>query len=292
MMDEVSLLHRRGGQEFIGLASQTLVWRTCLRQIAFLTGGVEVPFREETDEVYTGAAAFAFLLEVICGLHSPVLGETEVFGQFKNFTAQALENEEAITPALRHFLPALIQSAKNLRAEHLVGIGSQGYGSLVRKLSKTETAVTLMGAGQLVEEILPWLAKEKKLQLVCRQPEKALRFNKKYPQLQVDSASEAKDIFSCLVVAAPLSDRELLNWLEQRPGQVRKILDLRGELEQPELFKNYQFIGLKDFFASIEQNKQELSQKVLTLKEVVKSKAQEYSERSLCRPYGWEDLCV
>ncbi|WP_413290165.1 hypothetical protein [Bdellovibrio sp. HCB337] len=289
-MDDISLLHRRHHKGFQGLSDQSLVWKTCLRQIAFLPeNAVEIPF-EEGDEIYKGKDAFAFLLEIICGLRSPIVGETEIFGQFKNFTTEALEKQDAMTLQLRGFFQALIQTAKSVRAEYLVGLGSQGYGSLVRKLSKNDKAVTLLGSGQLVEEILPWVAKEKALQVVCRKPIKAARFSEKYSNLKIDALATVQDVYSCVVVAAPLSDEELLQWLKTQ--SVHKVLDLRGELEKPELFKDYQFIGLKDVFKSIEENKKDLSQRVQTLKGVVQSRAQEYFERSLYRPYGWEDLCV
>lgn len=289
-MDDISILHRCGAKGFEGLSEQSLVWQTCLRQIAFVPQAQVETAYEEGDEVYSGKEAFAFLLEIICGLRSPIVGETQVFGQFKNFASQALETQNALTLQLRGLFQSLIQTAKSVRSEHLVGIGSQGYGSLVRKLSKKDTAVTFLGAGQLVEEILPWVAKEKSLQVVCRQPEKAMRFLEKYPELQIKGLTETQEIHSCVVVAVPLSDEELLQWLQSRP--VQKILDLRGELKTPELFKNYQFIGLKDVFKNIEENKKELSQRVSALKGVVQSRAQEYFERSLYRPYGWEDLCV
>ena len=37
------------------------------------------------DEVFTGQNAYVFLLEVVCGLKSPILGETEVHGQYREF---------------------------------------------------------------------------------------------------------------------------------------------------------------------------------------------------------------
>lgn len=288
-MDDISLLHRRGHKAFPDLAEQSLVWKTCLRQIAFIPEGGDVPF-EEGDELFVGKDAFAFLLEIICGLQSPIVGETEIFGQFKNFVNETLEKQNAMTLQLRGFFQSLIQTAKSMRAEYLVGLGSQGYGSLVRKLSKNDQAVTLLGSGQLVEEILPWLAKQKSLQVVCRQPEKAQRFMEKYPALKIDSLAGAEEVYSCLVVAAPLKDEELLQWLKSH--KVQKVLDLRGELEKPELFKDYQFIGLKDVFKNIEENKKDLSQRVVALKDLVQRRAQEYFERTLHRPYGWEDLCV
>lgn len=288
-MEGVSILHRRGHKSFTGLAEQSLVWKTCLRQIAFIPEGGQIPY-EVGDEIYAGKDAFAFLLEIICGLQSPIVGETEIFGQFKNFVNTSLETRNFMTLQLRGFFQSLIQTAKAMRAEHLVGLGSQGYGSLVRKLSKHDKSVSLLGSGQLLEEILPWLTKEKSLQVVCRQPAKAARFKEKYPALKIESLSEASEVHSCLVVAAPLKDEELLQWLQSY--NVQKILDLRGELEKPELFKDYQFIGLKDVFKNIEENKKDLSQRVVALKELVQRRAQEYFERTLHRPYGWEDLCI
>jgi len=288
-MEDVSILHRRGLKALPDLAEQSLVWKTCLRQIAFIAEGEAIP-AEEGDEIYSGKEAFAFLLEIICGLQSPIVGETEIFGQFKTFVGTALETQNSLTLQLRGFFQSLIQTAKSLRAEYLVGLGSQGYGSLVRKLSKHDKAVSLLGSGQLVEEILPWLTKEKSLQVVCREPQKARRFVEKYPALKMDSLASAQEVYSCLVVAAPLKDEELLHWLKSY--KVQKILDLRGELERPELFKDYQFIGLKDVFKNIEENKKDLSQRVVALKELVQRRAQEYFERTLHRPYGWEDLCI
>ncbi|HEY8270478.1 MAG TPA: hypothetical protein VIG33_06280 [Pseudobdellovibrionaceae bacterium] len=292
-MQDILLLHRHSHKVFSGIVDQSLVWKTCLRQIAFLPEGSDLPW-EEGDEIYSGAEAFAFLLEIICGLKSPIVGETEIFGQFKNFTSKALESKNAMTLQLRGFFQSLIQMAKSLRTEHLVGLGSQGYGSLVRKLSKNDPAVTLLGSGQLVEEILPWLSKEKALQVVCRHPEKAQRFKEKYSTLKIDSLDGTPELYACLVVAAPLTDEELLRWLNshQASHPVGKILDLRGELERPELFHEYQFIGLKDVFRNIEENKKDLSQRVITLKDLVRQRAQDYFERCLHRPFGWEDLCV
>jgi glutamyl-tRNA reductase len=285
-MEEIFLLHRPGPKAFQGLSEATLIWKTCLRQVAFLSEFPEDFEQEPGDEIYSGTEAFSFLLEIICGLHSPVVGETEVFGQFKNFVAQLT------APMWPQFFQTLITMAKSLRAEYLVGLGSQGYGSLIRKLTKTDEAVCFFGAGQLVSEILPWLAKEKQLQVVCRSASKVHDFQEKYPKLEIHDISGESKIHACLVVAAPVSDQELLEWLERHPGQVHKILDLRGELENPQSFKNFHFVSLKEVFASIEQNKKDLELKVLGLKKIVQQKAQEYAERSFHRPFGWEDLCV
>jgi glutamyl-tRNA reductase len=294
-MDDFVILHRPGSaRPEISPGSGQPVWKTCLRQIAFLSSDRAAEARLAGDEIYDHAEAFAFLLEVVCGLGSPVIGETEVFGQFKNFVAtNALISTVPFSLSLRNFLQAVIQSAKSLRAEHLVGLGSQGYGSLVRKLSKTDAAVTILGAGQLAVEIIPWLTKQKAVQVVCRDLNRARSVQVAHPSVELRQIDVVEtSVHGCLVVAAPIADADLFAWLQARPGQVRKILDLRGELEEASLFKEYQFFSLKDVFSNIEKNKKDLEQKVVELKKLVRARAEEHAERIHYRPFGWEDLCV
>src|SRR5207253_8864098 len=75
-----------------------LEWRTCLRRILFLNqvdnrsliAAVESDqLSPATLEIYRGFDAYRFLLEVICGLNSPLIGETAVMGQFREFCAHA-----------------------------------------------------------------------------------------------------------------------------------------------------------------------------------------------------------
>jgi glutamyl-tRNA reductase len=295
-MDDMVVLHRKSSQRGKPFGPKALVWKTCLRQIAFATSFEAELLRKEGDEAFEGATAYAFLLEVICGLRSPVIGETEVFGQFKNFVSNSADfslGSPAQDLALKNYFQTLIQAAKSLRAQHLVGLGSQGYGSLVRKLSKADESIAIFGSGQLAAEVLPWVAKEKTTQLICRNKARGEKLQAAHPSLQViETADQSVAVHPCLVVAAPVSDRFLLAWLKARPGQVRKILDLRGELEDATAFGEYQFISLKDVFANIEKNRAELEQKVLHLKQIVQERAQEHCERIHYRPFGWEDLCV
>ena len=95
-----------------------LIWRTCLREVWFAeeagelsgTEVVDVGIASEQSEASPrersgerGAAAservggrgaapsnvdgdaYRLLLEILCGLQSPMLGETQVMGQFKSF---------------------------------------------------------------------------------------------------------------------------------------------------------------------------------------------------------------
>ena len=92
-MSDIILVHRKSNQEFKSLAADTsslaLVWKTCLRQIVIFQND-NSDFNQELglndlDEVHENEDALQFLIEILCGLHSPVFGETEVFGQFKKY---------------------------------------------------------------------------------------------------------------------------------------------------------------------------------------------------------------
>ncbi|MES3036484.1 MAG: hypothetical protein V4736_01135 [Bdellovibrionota bacterium] len=70
------------------------LWSTCQREIIvtdLVTAEQHHLFSraqnsgDTLDQVYTGSDAYQFLLEVISGLHSKLIGETEILGQFKTF---------------------------------------------------------------------------------------------------------------------------------------------------------------------------------------------------------------
>src|SRR6187402_880925 len=119
---EFSVVQSAPGQ---GLAGG-VVWRTCLREIAFVANGSPVP---AAVDALQDEAASAHLLEVICGLGSPIVGETEVMSQFKAFAA-GLTPEHA---ALRDMSERLLADARTVRARFLTGLGSRSYGSAVRR---------------------------------------------------------------------------------------------------------------------------------------------------------------
>src|SRR5437660_4432656 len=133
----------------------SLEWQTCLRRILFLSsnenravieaaeGGKALP---PTVEVFRGEEAYRFLLEVICGLNSPIVGETAVMGQFKEFSLRARFPKTAWGPFLIGLMTNLLMDAKHVRHGHLQGIGSKSYGSIVRQQVKGMPTVAALGA--------------------------------------------------------------------------------------------------------------------------------------------------
>ena len=93
MLDDLVVLHHpaKAGEAFPALLNG-LEWQTCLRRIILFRkseGRALTASLPDESEFYEGQAAYNFLLEVICGLRSPLLAETAVMGQFKEFCSGA-----------------------------------------------------------------------------------------------------------------------------------------------------------------------------------------------------------
>src|SRR6188768_3102899 len=65
------------------LPAGAILWRTCLREVAF----VGSTHATSSPAVLKDVEAYTLLLEIVAGLRSPLIGETEVQAQFKAFLA-------------------------------------------------------------------------------------------------------------------------------------------------------------------------------------------------------------
>jgi len=164
LADLIVLNRRSADRAPAVLLPDALLLGTCLREVRIaMRPARDLPSSAEADvagfERHAGAEAYRFLLQLACGLESEIAGETEILGQIK----QAWRDyESAGAPdavALRPWMQRLLQDAKEIRSEYVVGLGSATYGSLVRRIFGGELRgpTLLLGAGQLAETILPFL---------------------------------------------------------------------------------------------------------------------------------------
>jgi hypothetical protein len=165
MTHDLVLIHRNGSERLV-FAADSGDWfsfATCLRHIVIGDADkleVTREFLNGEDSVLFGEAAYRFLLQVICGLHSPLVGETEVYGQFKQAVATFPLPTTPVGKQLERLFQSLLADAKKIREAHLQDLGSQSYGSLLRRELKGLSRIRILGAGHLVQEILPWLSKD------------------------------------------------------------------------------------------------------------------------------------
>lgn len=299
-MEDILLVHRKSSKNFAESLQDAAVWKTCLRQILFCREEDIYNFQEvlePDDQILKCEDGLSLLLEILCGLHSPIVGETEVFGQFRQFVESRKQINDLLFADSQKWLNFIMSEVKKTRAEHLVGIGSQSYGSLLRRYSKDMDSVTICGSGQLAQEILPWVAHKKNVQVLCRECTKMRSFAEKYDNLSIVNYNEAFVQGAAMVIAAPLSDARILELIGKQTQCPTMIYDLRGEENAlPSLLKEHypqvSLMTLQRFFAEIEETKKDRLTKIQQIKEYLMEKALAFAQRTELRPLGWDDICA
>lgn len=127
--------------------AEGFVLESCLRWVS--VSRLPSPVSRET-ETYHGPEAYRFLLELACGLHSRMQGESEIFGQMKQAWKAYHAAEPLASRGLHRLMQNLFADTKRIRTAHLHGIGGQSYPSAVQKvlgLRKTDSLL-ILGAGQ------------------------------------------------------------------------------------------------------------------------------------------------
>lgn len=276
-----------------------LVWQTCRREILFCD---EHLYRHNIQlfdqyEIYENIEAEAFLIEVLCGLKSPLVGETEVFGQFKNWW-QSLDShhfKQKFNGRIQH----LYSVVKKIREESLCGMGSQSYGSLLRKKIEEyerahiqNTVIDFIGAGQLVQEMVPWVQKKWTYQVRCRQPAKARHQHALSLARHIQPLDELTPVSPVLVVAAPLSHQDLQSWIiRQDVGAETAVFDFRHDSATSPLknkFKHY--VTLNDLTLEVQEQRAVIETQVRQAHQTIRNWVQSEMNRAQVRPFGWDDL--
>lgn len=275
-----------------------LVWTTCRRQLVFCLDvtaetAAKLPSPEWT--LVEGFEAEAMLVEILCGLHSPVVAETEILGQFRDLIEK---NKSHVW--MKMWFPRTqvwLSTVKEVREKHLCGTGSQSYGSYLRKALDGVSEVDIMGAGSFVKDLLPWLS-QKETRLHVRDEAKV---RAEFPECEVLPMINYQNVSQALVIAAPLSHEAVEAWIQMhaKNGEMKNALvfdfrrdskDFQSQLRNtPGAVQSW--IDLDQMMAFFESQRAELELKVRAAKKAIENwKAQEFAKMQI-RPFGWEDLC-
>ncbi|OYZ18948.1 MAG: hypothetical protein B7Y39_12600 [Bdellovibrio sp. 28-41-41] len=273
-----------------------LVFETCLRQIAVLDSDLFLTHSEYKNfaaqnpgsvEIFKGEHAYQFVLEVICGLHSLIKGETEIFGQFKDFTVQSKTVIENLN--MTDLFKQLLTDCKILRSTRIQNWSHNTYGSVTRKLLTAKDGVALLGAGQLAEEIAPWLKQVKNKSVLLRRPRNLAAPFDSFQVEMTDRLNASQEI-TVLVVAANVTNTEIESFVNHWPN-LRMVVDWRGD-EQWLPKKTEQVFLLHDLKANDEKSKEDQQMRIQLVSEDIQVKALEFSKKAKHNPWGWEDFCA
>ncbi len=272
-----------------GLAEKRILgtWTTCMRHLVFTHCDHHVTQDVLSLQCVSGfkyvssEGVFRYLLEIVCGLQSAVIGETEIQGQFRKFLEKEVNDINRPLAMYRPMFNELIAKAKVIREKHLRELGSQSYPSIVRKICQNDKELSFLGAGQMVEEILPWI-KNKSVRVYNRSLKRFAFENVDTHLLDVDLAGEV------LLIAAPMKNEEILRLADRK---FRTVIDFRGEEKfkvLPNGWNNY--FHLEQLAAQLEKDRGKVQEKVSSAMVDITAFASEFSNKMIIRPQGWDDL--
>ena len=264
---------RPNGSDVIPDGLTNLQWQTCLRRIVFLHRSEPRPFADKPgSQVYHGRDAYQFLLEVICGLHSPLVGENAVMGQFRTFRNSAKFPNTPWGKFLRKLTTDLLVDARQVRHRHLEGLGSQSYGSLIRKHLKGQSSVAVLGAGSLAREILPWLTDAR---VFYRNWQHARDLKDEHPHIQLEQLGMSDAGWmsetASLVIAAPIDAAQINEWLALQKVNFSLILDLRGTAGTDPIQSSQTVMNLSELLASLQQERERIAERVECARDEIKA---------------------
>ena len=267
-------------------ASPWPVFKTCRREIAFADPVAAAP---ADAEALSGEAAYTHLLQVICGLDSPMIGETEVMHQFRTFVDTL--------PAEHHGLQSLgrrlLADARAVRAQHLSGLGSRSYGSAVRRHVRGCDRVAVIGTGMLCREILPFIADDRRLVDVFgrRAAFDTTLASVCYRQLNATGPEPSLEGQTALVIAAPV-DAAVIAAVARRYASLACVIDLRGEAGADAVPPLAPIVSLTDIFNEMQRAAQAADRRVAAAKADIARYARAFATRAVLNPSGWHDLCA
>jgi glutamyl-tRNA reductase len=260
------------------------VWRTCVREIAFVDAEQPLP---AAALVLRGEFAYAHLLEVICGLHSPMVGETEVLHQFKIFAAALPDDRHA----WREVVDRLLADARTVRSRHLIGLGSRSYGSAVRRLVANAPHVAVAGTGMLAGEVVPFLIRTDRQVDVWGRRAQADDVDPRVTYRRLDQPNASIDSIVALVIAAPLSSAQIAR-LAGGYQDVSVIIDLRAEGATDPPPPIAPVVTLAEVFAGVQEATRAAAERVDAARAEIQRHARAFVSRAKLNPSGWHDLCA
>jgi hypothetical protein len=278
--------------------------KTCLRDL-WITSACELS--EHSVRALEGREAYRLLLEVGCGLQSAILGETDVFGQLKESWKTFESEKSSLARELHPWIQRIFEDIKEVRANHLQGLGGQSYGTLVRQMiaARPGESVFVVGAGALAKSILPYLS-EHELWITNRTASHLQDFCGELLQshhlevkpFQPDESAKAWMQGDHILLCVPpdrASDLQRISWLNARAHAPRSLIHLGTSADEADAFAGYPGMKfLDDVFALQKEQSEARSLQLGRARKACDDRSQlrNLGGVSMTLPHGWEDLAL
>ncbi len=160
----------------------TFLLQTCQRTLLVAFGLDSVNQVNSSFQNIQGKDAYQFMLQMICGLESKVIAETEIMAQFKSAYNEYISKTYKNSNLLK-ILEKLLQDAKEIRTRHLKQVAGQSYASITRQLVLNNSElkkVLIIGSGSLAESILKLFKRKFDCTICARNITRIEELNKSY----------------------------------------------------------------------------------------------------------------
>lgn len=267
-------------------------WKTCMRSV--FVGDIRLMDIHLENQygpytIHYGYSAFQLLLEITSGIRSKLFGETEVFRQFK----ETFHNENLPKTAFGEYLQKLrdelIEDTRKIRSQYLIGLGDQSYGGLARRFLENSRKITLLGTGQLAEQILPYIADSgREVLIVGRNHNRLQELSRKFSVKTTELVNKIP-VQDAFIISAPVKVAHLLDSSTRNP----KIIDFR-ENDEGDQFSNFPSYYSFSYILETLQKNEKKNQKLKRQLEIIVSKIVEEREYvSSNNIFCWEDIpCI
>ena len=282
------------------------LWQTCLRNVLVSDSCITPPFqgiRKKTlgslGEYYTGYSAYRFLLEIVLGLHSDILGETEVFHQFRRHFQYPEKKSlgcEVLYPYIKKLYNDITVDTRKIRTNYLRGLGELSYGGAARYCLKEASDIVILGNGQLAKTIVPWLLKDRhRLRVIGRSLETLAKLKSEFSPIETSLYSGLRPHFfdknTALVIAAPISETQLEDLTRRLSILNIQILDFRPE-SSTILSESPRYYPLRKITAQIQASQKKREQLLHDIEPELEQIIQRRCEMPLQSNLSWEDATV
>jgi glutamyl-tRNA reductase len=184
MLEQLILNNFESGYEpTLAPRDKAFVMSTCQRTIVLNFGHNPFEQIENSNKTHlVGNEAYSFLLEIICGLKSKLVGENEIVNQFKAAYQEYVTANDKCSNLLS-IIEKLFKDAKEIRSSYLIGLSQKTYSSIARKhiVNKYNAdSVLIIGSGQLAEDLINQFKKKITVYLSARNTDKVLELAQKH----------------------------------------------------------------------------------------------------------------
>ena len=177
MLDQLIINNFYSGYDYKShISGSEFILATCQRTLILSIDNNPFPdlLKDKGHESLFGTHAYSFLLEVICGLQSKLIGENEIVSQFKAAYKDYVSRSNRSSNLLI-VIEKLFKDAKEVRTDYLLGLTQKTYSSIARKhiINKHKAkSVLILGSGQLAEDLINQFKKKTNLYISGRNTDK------------------------------------------------------------------------------------------------------------------------